>query len=70
MVGAEIKKLYNQMESWTIDAIDNLETAMNVAGAWLEEVGEDIANSPAGQKTKIFVMGFIEECSKAGKSLY
>ena len=70
MIGAEIEKLYDQMENWTVGAIGSLENAMNVAGAWLENVGEDIANSPAGQKTKIFVMGFIEECSKAGKSLY
>ena len=33
-------------------------------------MGEDIFNSAAGQKTKIFIMGFIEEMSKAGEHLY
>ena len=33
-------------------------------------MGEDIYNSAAGQKTVAFILGFVEEVSKAGEHLY
>ena len=70
MVGAEIERVYHQMESWTVEAFEQIESAVYTAGKALEQMGEDIYNSAAGQKTKIFIMGFIEEMSKAGEHLY
>ena len=58
------------MQEWTIGAIDTLEDAMKTVGEVFYNLGEDIANSPAGQKIKIFVTGFVEEMSKAGEHLY
>ena len=43
---------------------------MNVAGAELAKIANDVADSAAGQKTEIFILGFVEECSKAGEHLY
>ena len=43
---------------------------MRDAGRVLSELGEDIANSPAGRKIQIFVSGFVEEMTKAGEHLY
>lgn len=47
-----------------------LTDALKVAGEKLEDLGEDIINSAAGQKTKAFILGFVEEVSKAGEHLY
>ena len=69
-VGNEIKKGLKQMEDWTNGALRTLEEALDVAGAELEKLSKDIANSPAGQKTRIFIQGFVEEVSKAGEHLY
>ena len=58
------------MEDWTNGALRTLEEGLNAAGAAFEKLGTDIANSAAGQKTKIFILGFVEEMSKAGEHLY
>jgi hypothetical protein len=58
------------MQEWTVGAIDTLEDAMKTAGEVLYNLGEDILNTPAGQKIKLFVHGFVEEMSKAGEHLY
>ena len=54
------------MQEWTIEAIDTLEDAMRTAG----EVLHNLPNSPAGQKIRIFVTGFVEEMSKVSEHLY
>ena len=54
------------MQEWTIGAIDTLEDAMRTAG----EVLHNLPNSPAGQKIRIFVTGFVEEMSKVSEHLY
>ena len=38
--------------------------AIRTAGWALNDLGEDFLNTAAGQKTKIFIMGAVEEVSK------
>ena len=58
------------MEEWTNEAIGTLEEAMRVAGAKLEELGNTIGDTAAAQKTKVLILGFVEEVSQVGEHLY
>jgi len=69
-MGAYIESEFNKLNEWTLKQIDVLTDALKVAGEKLEDIGEDIINSAAGQKTKAFILGFVEEVSKAGEHLY
>ena len=52
------------MEDLNKDTIDSMREAVKTAGQALHGLGEDFLNTAAGQKTKIFIMGAVEEVSK------
>ena len=58
------------MEEWTNEAIETLEEAMRVAGAKLVQLGNTVGNTAAAQKTKVLILGFIEEVSQVSEQLY
>ena len=43
--------------------------AIRTAGWALHDLGEDFLNTAAGQKTKIFIMGAVEEVSKVAQAV-
>jgi len=51
------------MEDWTNEAIETLEEAMRTAGAKLAQLGNTIGDTAAAQKTRVLILGFIEEVS-------
>ena len=62
-VGKDVENALLQVEDWAVEAIGWLETALNDAGQAFVDLGEEIENSPAFQKTKLFIMGAVEEVS-------
>ena len=57
------------MEDWAKGAIDTMHDAMQIAGQALIDLGEDFLETAAGQKIKIFVLGAVEEISKAAQNI-
>lgn len=69
-VGKDVENALLQVEDWAVEAIGWLETALNDAGQAFVDLGEEIENSPAFQKTKLFIMGAVEEVSQFANHLY
>ena len=69
-VGRDVENALLKVEDWAVEAIGWMETALNDAGQALVDLGEEIENSPAFQKTKLFIMGAVEEVSKFAEHLY
>ena len=66
-VGKEVEDEFKQMKESASNAISDMEDAISTAGRVLNELGEDFMNSPAGQKTKIFIMGAVEYVSQGAQ---
>ena len=57
------------MEDLGKDAINTMHDAIKKAGRALRNLSEEFLNTAAGQKTKIFIMGAVEEVSKVAQAV-
>jgi len=69
-LGAYIKSKFNKLNDLALKQIGVLNASLKIAAAKLEELGDDVLSTEAGQKTKAFILGAIEEVSKAGEHVY
>ena len=68
-IGKEVEKGLKAMEDWAKGAIDTMHDAMQIAGQALIDLGEDFLDIAAVQKIKVFVLGAVEEISKAAQKI-